>query len=220
MPRATIHPTAIVGDAVELDDDVTIGPFAVIGGRVRIGAASWIGAHAIIGAPPEIRGGAHPVDWAEGHGVVVGERTVIREAVQIHSGTAEATRIGSDCFLMNQSYVAHDCVLDDGVTIASHVSLAGHVRLGRSANLGLATSVHQRRVVGAFAMVGMSSAVTRDIPPFSKAYGVPARVAGINVVGMQRAGFDEADIAAVVAGAGHLRPELAPHFDWFQAAGT
>ena len=39
-------------------------------------------------------------------------------------------------------------------------------------------------------MVGMSAAVTRDVPPFAKAYGNPADVRGANVVGMQRGGVD------------------------------
>jgi UDP-N-acetylglucosamine acyltransferase len=69
------------------------------------------------------------------------------------------------------------------------VLLAGHVRVGNAANLGLGASVHQGRYVGAGVMLGMSSVVTRDIPPFAKAYGSPARVVGANVVGMRRGGI-------------------------------
>ena len=91
---------------------------------------------------------------------------------------------------MNQCYIAHDSVVDDGATLASSVLLAGHVQVGDGANLGLGIAVHQFRAIGAGGMVGMSAAVTRDVPPFAKAYGNPAAVRGANVVGMQRAGVD------------------------------
>jgi UDP-N-acetylglucosamine acyltransferase len=43
-------------------------------------------------------------------------------------------------------------------------------------------------------MVGMGSVVTRDIPPFAKAFGNPARVRGVNVVGMTRMGHSSVSI--------------------------
>ena len=193
----SIHPTAIIGDGVVVGDGVVIGPYAVIGGRAVIGAGSWIGAHCVIGAPPEVRDHEHPVDWietVEGPGVVIGERTVLREAVQVHGGWRRATTLGSDLYVMNQVYIAHDGELADGVTIASSVAIGGHAVLGVGANVGLGSAVHQRRVIGAWAMVGMSSVVTRDIPPFVKAFGSPCRVQGLNEVGLGRQGFDERGI--------------------------
>ncbi|MFC9559113.1 acyl-ACP--UDP-N- acetylglucosamine O-acyltransferase [Agromyces sp. NPDC056965] len=145
----------------------------------------------VIGAPPEVRSFEHPrVDGAaRGAGVRIGDRNVIREYAQIHQGWKRATVIGDDAFIMNQVYIAHDCRLGDEVTLASSVLLAGHVRISSGANLGLGSTVHQGRYVGHGAMVGMSSVVTRDIPPFAKAYGSPARVASANSVGMRRQGI-------------------------------
>jgi UDP-N-acetylglucosamine acyltransferase len=51
--------------------------------------------------------------------------------------------------------------------------------------------VHQRRVVGPGAMVGMGAVVTRDVPPFAKSYGNPARTVGANVVGLERMGVSD-----------------------------
>jgi UDP-N-acetylglucosamine acyltransferase len=45
----------------------------------------------------------------------------------------------------------------------------------------------------------MSSAVTRDVPPFAKAYGNPATVRDANVIGMERLGLDSESIAALIA---------------------
>ena len=188
-----IHPTALLNGDVTLGSGNSIGPYAVITGPVVIGDDNWIGAGAVIGAPPEVRSFEHPRgDSATqgSDGVRIGNRNVIREYAQVHAGWKATTTIGDDTFIMNQVYVAHDCVIDDGATFASSVLLAGHAHIGAGANLGLGTAVHQFRTIGRGAMIGMSSAVTRDIPPFAKAFGNPAVVRGANVIGMERSGID------------------------------
>jgi UDP-N-acetylglucosamine acyltransferase len=187
----SIHPTAVVDGDVVLGTGNTIGPFATITGPVTIGDDNWFGGGVIIGAPPEVRSWVHPTDAehrSSGNGIIVGDGNVVREYVQIHQGWKEQTRVGDGTFIMNQSYLAHDCLVDDGATLASSVLLAGHVRVGAGANLGLGTTVHQFRTIGRGAMIGMSSAVTRDVPPFAKAFGNPAVVRGANVIGMERSG--------------------------------
>lgn len=195
----TIHPTAVISPDVVLGTGNTIGPFVVIEGPVTIGDDNWIGAGAVIGCPPEVRSFPHPREAADprGGGVVIGNRNTIREYAQIHQGWKAQTRIGDDAFIMNQVYVAHDCVLGDRVTLASSVLLAGHVRIGDGANLGLGTSVHQFRTVGVGGMIGMGSVVTRDLPPYAKAFGSPATVRGANVIGMERSGVAERVIEAL-----------------------
>ena|SRR5690554_192090 len=196
-----IHPTAVISGDVTLGTGNTIGPFVTITGPVVIGDDNWFGAGVVIGAPPEVRTFEHPLSEGDpaGNGVVIGSRNVIREYAQVHQGWKGRTTLGDDLFIMNQVYVAHDCALADGVTMASSVLLAGHVTIGAQANLGLGTAVHQRVRIGGGAMLGMGSIVTRDIPPFSKAYGNPARVKGVNTIGMERGGIPTDDIEAVVA---------------------
>ncbi|SDO40439.1 UDP-N-acetylglucosamine acyltransferase [Cryobacterium flavum] len=195
----SIHPTAIISGDVKLGVGNTVGAFVVISGPVSIGDNNWIGTGTMIGPPPEVRSFAHPIALADatGNGVAIGSRNVIREGVQIHQGWKAQTRLGDDSFVMNQAYIAHDCVLGDGVTLASSVLLAGHVKLGSGANLGLGTVVHQRVQIGAGSMVGMGSVVTHDVPPFAKAYGSPARVHGANIVAMERQGVSRGSIDQV-----------------------
>ena len=224
----TIHPSAVVGDGVVLGTGNVVGPHAVLYGPLVLGDGNWIGPAVVIGTPPEVRGMEHGAQWdapPSGHGVVIGNGNVIREQTMIHQGWKERTVVGDDCFIMNKVYIAHDTVIGDGVTLASTVTMGGHVRLGARANLGLGTVVHQRRVVGPGAMVGMGSVVTRDVPPFAKAYGNPARVQGANTVGMSRLGVDEATVARVHET--YLRGEevhgappevLREHFAWWLAA--
>lgn len=222
----SIHDTAIVGPDVQCGDEVTIGPYAVITGRVRIGSGVWIGAHAVIGAPPEVRAldPSAPAPLGSSDGVIIGPRTVIREAVQVHAGWRSPTVIGVGGYIMNQVYIAHDGQLGDDVTLAAGVRVGGHVRIDDGANLGLGTVVHQRRVIGALAMIGMGSVVTRDVPPFAKAYGAPAIVRGVNTVGLERSGASDGDLRWART-ADLTRPEsvpdaFAPAFAWFAEAGS
>jgi UDP-N-acetylglucosamine acyltransferase len=196
----SVHPTAqLLGD-VTLGSGNTIGPLAVIIGPVRIGDDNWIGTGAMIGAPPEVRGWQHPTDAmapSSGRGIEIGDRNTIREYVQIHQGWQDVTRVGDETFIMNQCYLGHDTQVEDQVTMASSVLLAGHVRIGLAANIGLGSVVHQRCYIGDGAMVGMGSVVTRDLPPFSRAFGSPARVQGANRIGMERSGIPGSTIDAV-----------------------
>lgn len=196
----SIHPSAqLIGDVI-LGSGNTIGPLAVIIGPVRIGDNNWIGTGTVIGAPPEVRDWPHPSDASDpssGRGIDIGNGNIIREHVQIHQGWHEVTRVADDAFIMNQCYLAHDSQIGENVTLASSVLLAGHVRIGNGANLGLGTAVHQRRYVGDGVMLGMGAVVTRDVPPFARAFGNPARLHGANRIGMHRAGIAEATIDVV-----------------------
>lgn len=193
----SVHPTAVIGDDVTLGDGNVIGAFAVILGPARIGDRNWIGPHVVIGTPAEIRGIDHGlIAGGIGTGIQIGDDNVIREYTTVHQGHYATTVIGNGCYLMNKCYIAHDDVLHDGVTMASSVTLGGHVQVGTGANLGMGAIVHQRRVIGGLAMVGMSAVVTRDVPPASLAYGNPCRVRSANRVGMQRAGVSADVITA------------------------
>jgi len=227
-----IHDTAVIGPGVVLGEDNVVGPFAVLTGPCTIGNRNWIGAHAVVGAAPEIRGRDHGLPWGGepvGAGVEVGDDTVLREFTTVHGGTARPTRIGSRCFVMNKVHVGHDGSIDDDVTLAAHACLAGHVQVGTGANVGLASAVHQHRVIGPGAMVGMGALVTRDVPPYAKAFGSPAKVRGVNEVGMSRRGVDVEDIDALAERYGSTAPApgpwqppvaLQPAWDWWLARTT
>ena len=195
-----IHPTAIIGEGVELGDDNVIGPFTVIVGPCRIGNGNWIAPSVSIGTPAEYRGGPHPVGWEgelAGAGVVIGDKSVIREFVTINQGTKEPTRLGDDCFMLARSHLGHDCNVDDGVTLAPNVQLGGHTRVWSWATIGMGTVVHQHGNIGPGAMVGMGSAVRKPVPPFTVAVGSPSRVSGPNRIGLSRRGCTDEMIEAL-----------------------
>lgn len=220
-----VHPSAFIGPGVELGTGVTVGPHAVLTGPCTIGDDVYIGPLASIGSPAEIRGGPHPpATVGGGRGVVIGDRVVIRDHVVVNQGSEVATTIGADSYVMHGSHIPHDAVLGRRATVSPEVVIGGHCWFGDGVTLGMGAIFHQFSVVGAHAMVGMGSVVTRPVPPFAMAYGVPSRVAGANRVGLARLGLDEATIERwhelLAAGevAGHDGPaELADHVVAYRA---
>jgi UDP-N-acetylglucosamine acyltransferase len=191
-----IHPTAVVGHDVRLADDVSVGPFAVILGPTIIGAGSSIGAAALIGGPPEVSSLAQRRGWMGEvgyEGVRIGSNVVIRERAVIHQGSVRETCVGDGSWILNGAYLAHDVRVGDRVTVSAGVSIGGHAEIDDDANIGMNAAIHQRRIVGRGAMVGMSTPLTCDVPPFAKIFGSPPRVRGANTVALGRAGVDAQD---------------------------
>ena len=122
-------------------------------------------------------------------GVVVGDRTVVREYATVHrcSTPGAVTRLGAECVLMATSHVAHECVLGDRVVLANGATLAGHVTIGDGTFVSGHAQIHQFVRVGALVMIGGGSKVLMDLPPYCVADGHPARLFGLNLVGLRRA---------------------------------
>jgi UDP-N-acetylglucosamine acyltransferase len=205
----SVHPTAIVSPQARLGHDVSIGPGAVIEEGTAIGDGCEIRAHAVVkrgtrlGEGNRVHEGAvlggEPQDLSfpgQETSLVVGDRNVIREGVTIHRSTkgGGTTVVGSDCFLMAYTHVAHDCRLGDRVVMANNVMLAGHVEVGDRAFLGGGAAVHQFSRVGRLAMIGGVAKVVQDCLPFVITDGHPARARGLNVVGLRRASVGAAQL--------------------------
>jgi len=206
VPLRKIHETAVIYPGARLGRDVEVGPYSVIGENVFIGDGTKIGSHVVIegwttiGRECQIHHGAcvgnAPQDLkfkGEKTFVYIGDNTVIREFVTINraTGEGEETRIGSNCLLMGTVHIAHNCVVGNNVVISNHAGLAGHVTVEDRAIIGGLTGVHQFVKIGRNAMVGGASKVVQDVPPFVIADGRPARVCGLNSVGIARAGLSE-----------------------------
>src|SRR5262245_26195790 len=208
--NAKIHPTAVIAPGAELGSDVTIGPYSVIGAAVKIGDCTVVGPQVVIDGKTTIGrenrflgqaniGGA-PQDLSyedEPTQLVIGDRNTVREFVTINRGTIKGggvTRIGSGCLFMACSHVAHDCEIDDGVTLGNNVLLAGHVAVGAAAIVNGAAAAHQFVTIGRNAYVGGLTRVIQDVPPFMILEGHPARVRKVNVIGLERAGLPAEEI--------------------------
>lgn len=191
VSMSDISPQAFIGEGVTLGNDVKIGPGAVLLGPCVVEDGVWIGPGAQIGAPPEMSNMPQNAAWAgdlKHTGVRLCEGAVIREGAVIHQGSYRETTVGPRSWVLNRAYLAHDVLLGADATVSAGVSIGGHCVIGDRVNIGMNAVVHQRRIIADGAMVGMGTPVTRDVPPFAKVYGTPPRIAGVNSVGVERAG--------------------------------
>jgi UDP-N-acetylglucosamine acyltransferase len=199
-----IHRTAIVDPGAAIGRDVEVGPNSIIGAQVTVGEGTRIGANCLLEGRTTIGKrcrvfhsaviGSEPQDFKYGGeetSVAIGDGTTIREFVTIHRATGEGkeTRIGSSCFIMAYAHVAHNCTLGDGVILANAVNMAGHVTLHDYAGVSGGTVIHQFVRFGKYCYVGGGSRIPMDIAPYVMVAGYPARVSGLNTVGLQRHGF-------------------------------
>ncbi len=199
----TVDATAVIDDQAIVDSTATVGPHVVISGRVRIGPRCSIAASAVIlgnteiGADCKIHSHAVIGDVPQDHAYEdgesfcrIGEKCTIREGVTIHRGTAagSTTVIGNRCFLMTNAHVAHNCELDDDVTIVSGALLAGYVKVGSRAVISGNAAIHQFVRIGELTMVCGLARVVQDVPPYFMT-DRDGTVVGENRVGMSRAGL-------------------------------
>lgn len=203
-----IHPTAIVHPDAELGEGVEIGPYSLVAGTVKIGDRTLVGSrvtlegHTTLGEECEIFTGAvigsvtQDKKYDGGTSFLrIGNRNKIREYVTINPGTKEGTEtvIGDDSLIMAYAHVAHDCVIGNHTILANVATLAGHVIVEDRAILGGLSAVHQFVRIGSLSIVGGCSKVVQNVPPFMMADGHPAKVHGINSVGLDRAGVSKGE---------------------------
>jgi len=187
----SIGPYAVIGDEVFLGNGVTIDSHCVIDGRTRIGDEAYLFPFVSVGLPPQ------DLKFAgEETTVEIGEGTVIREYTTINRGTAHSfkTTVGQSCLLMSYVHLAHDCHIGNNVILSNVVQLAGHVTVEDKAIISGLCAVHQFARIGRHSFIGGCSRVSKDIPPFLKAVGNPVKLYGLNTIGLQRNGIDDATI--------------------------
>jgi len=209
MTRPRIHASAIISPDAEVASDVEVGAYAIIGENctvpsgcliapratlernVTLGQNVQVGIGTILGGPPQ------DLKFAgEETTVEIGEGTIIREYTTINRGTSQSfkTTVGRNCLLMSYVHLAHDCHIGDNVILSNVVQLAGHVIVEDRAIVSGLSAAHQFVRIGRHSFIGGCSRVSKDIPPFLKAVGNPVKLYGLNTVGLQRSGVDEATI--------------------------
>ena len=204
---AKIHSTAIVDTNAQLAADVEVGPYAIIGPDVKIGEGTVVQAHAYLSGhttvgqrceifpfacvgmkSQDLKYKAGDITYAE-----IGDRTVLREFSTVHLGTkpGEVTKVGSGCLIMAYCHIAHGCKVGNEVIMSNVATLAGEVTVEDHAILGGMAGIHQFCRIGAYAMVGGATKVRQDCPPYmlTESTSGDTRVAGPNIVGLQRSGF-------------------------------
>jgi acetyltransferase-like isoleucine patch superfamily enzyme len=200
-PFAVIYGGTILRDGATIEEHTVVGKpeqgYAV--GHVYPGA----GGVTVIGAGAELRAGAVAYAGVEvGTGTVVGHHTLLRSFVTVgdetqlghHLTIERATRIGSFVRCSPGSHLTSSCVLADRVFLGAGVRTVNDREMtwrdpdrspelvppsfGHAARVGSGSVILGGITIGEHALVGAGSVVTRDVPPGTIAYGVPARVRG------------------------------------------
>jgi acetyltransferase-like isoleucine patch superfamily enzyme len=181
-----------LGEYHELDPGVLIGyPPAReisslelrIGDRARLRAGTVIYLGSTIGARLET-----------GHHVVIREENRIGEEVRIWNNSIidYGCRIGNNVKIHCNCYVAQYTVIEDDVFLAPGVVIANDPHPGcrhsarcmkgptikKGAQVGCNVTILPFITIGEGCLIGAGSVVTRSLPPFTYAYGNPARVVG------------------------------------------
>jgi UDP-N-acetylglucosamine acyltransferase len=164
-----------------------IGAHAVVQQYVKMGDGNILHPHAVLGGlPQDVSFKPETVSWLK-----IGDNNVFREGFTAHRASKEngETRIGSGCFFMNNSHVAHDCKIGSNTIFANNVAIGGHVEVGDRVFMGGSVVAHQFCRIGSYAIVQGTTGLNMDVIPFTLIGGRPARHYKLNTVGLRRAGI-------------------------------
>ncbi len=208
-----IHPTAIVHPRAKIAPGVKIGPYTLVGENVEIGEGSILESHVVVEGWTEIGERCHVFPFVslgaspqairyrgEPTRLKIGNDNLIREFVIINRATVAGggeTILGDGNFIMAYSHIAHDCKIGSRVMMANASTLAGHILVEDFAIVGGLVAIHHFVRVGRYSIIGGSSGVPQDVPPYMMAAGSRARLFGLNSVGLKRHNFPESTVSAL-----------------------
>jgi UDP-N-acetylglucosamine acyltransferase len=203
-PSAVIAPTARIHPDAHIGPQTVIGEYCVIESEVSIGASCrlepyvyvkrWttLGDRNAISAGTVL--GTEPLDKAftgERSYLRIGDDNIIREHYTISRGTQpeSVTQIGNGNYIMTSGHIAHNCVIGNNSVICSCALVAGQVTIEDQAFISGGVVIHQFSQIGRLAMIGGNTRVNADVPPFFLYSGFNVAPIGLNMVGLNRAGF-------------------------------
>ena len=186
-----IHPSAVIEDCVKIGDNNYIGPYCYFTGGTTIGDNNRFEAYCSIGTRPE-----HTAHWHKDGELVIGDNNIFRDFITINAGTERLTIVGSNVIMLRGSHVAHDCVIEECVTLSCDATILGHVHVMRGSNCGTGCKIHQYQVVGSWSMIGMGCIVpkNRKLEPGQTWVGNPARRLKTNMYALDKLNVDEYDL--------------------------
>jgi len=205
-PTARVHPGAIIGPSVTIGDFATIEEDVIIGAGSRIEPYVYIKRWTTLGEHNQISAGTvlgtDPLDKGFGGArsyLRIGKENIIREHYTISRGTApeSETVIGDDNYIMTSGHIAHNCRIGNRTVIASCALVAGYVDVEDQAFISGGVVIHQYPRIGRLAMIGGNTRVNSDLPPYFLYTDFNVAAHGLNLVGLKRAAFSEADIKAL-----------------------
>ena len=198
--RAVIGPGVQIGDFCIVEEDVTIGPrtrlepYVMVKRWTSLGAGNEISSGTILGTDPLDKGFTGERSYLK-----IGDGNKIREHYTVSRGTEpeSATEIGDENYIMTSGHIAHNSKIGDQTVIASCALVAGYVEIEDQAFISGGVVIQQYSRIGRLAMIGGNTRVNRDVAPYFLYTDFNVAPRGINLVGLKRAGFSEAEIGAL-----------------------
>ena len=203
---ARVHPDAVIGARTRIGEFCIIEQDVVIGEDCLFEPYCFVKRWTTLGDKNEISAGTalgtDPLDknfTGERSYLYIGNGNKIREHYTISRGTKpeSTTVLGDGNYIMTSGHVAHNCTLGNNIVIASCSLVAGYVEIEDQAFISGGVVIHQFSKIGRLAMVAGNTRVNLDLPPFFMYAGYDARAAGLNAVGMKRAGFTLAQLSNI-----------------------
>ncbi|SRR5579885_1076443 len=201
-PNAEIGPHVVVGEYAVVESDVVIGahtriePYVYIKRWTTLGERNEISAGTVLGTDPLDKNFTGARSYLR-----IGNGNKIREHYTISRGTApeSETVIGDENYIMTSGHIAHNCRIGNRTVIASCALVAGYVEVEDQAFISGGVAIHQYSRIGRLAMIGGITKVNKDVPPYFLYGDTYVTPKGLNLVGLRRAGFQAAEIAALKA---------------------
>ena len=190
-PFCHVGSDVVLGDGVQLISHVSLQGITTVGEKTRIFPFASVG-----NEPQDLKFSGERVT------LEVGSNCTIREGVTMNPGTkggGNITSVGDNCTFLANSHVAHDCRVGNGVICSNNAMIAGHCEIGDYVIFGGGAGIHQFSRVGHHAFIGGMAGVEGDVIPFGMAMGNRAYLAGLNLIGMKRAGIVRESIHTVRA---------------------
>ena len=197
---AQIGPGVRVGEYCVIESDVTIGrncvlePYVYIKRWTTLGESNSISSGTVLGSDPLDKNFTGHRSYLR-----IGNSNVIREHYTISRGTEpeSVTEIGNGNYIMTSGHIAHNCRIGNDAVICSCALVAGYVEVEDQAFISGGVVVHQYSKIGRLAMIGGNTRVNSDVPPYFLYAGFNVEPRGLNLVGLTRAGFNHAQVAAL-----------------------
>jgi acetyltransferase EpsM len=99
-------------------------------------------------------------------------------SIQPFVSVGPGVTLGNHIQIFAQSLIGHNSTLDDYSYVANNACVGAHVHLKEGAYLGTNCSLLENVTLGEWSLVGMGAVVLKDVSPYTKVVGNPARVIG------------------------------------------